>query len=153
GPTVYDFAHIGNFRAFVFADVLRRYLELTGHSVQQVMNLTDVGHMTDDQNADGGGQDKMQVAATRLKEAKKAGKAAVENPDDPYQVAQYFIDAFLEDARKLGLKIAGEYSAEPTKTRMPRATQHVGKMMKIILQLVENGHAYVGSDGAVYYSV
>ena len=70
GPTVYDHAHIGNFRAFLFADVLRRYLSLVGHDVHQVMNLTDVGHMTDDQVADGAGQDKMQVAAQRLREAK-----------------------------------------------------------------------------------
>jgi cysteinyl-tRNA synthetase len=156
GPTVYDFAHIGNFRAFVFADVLRRFLELTGLRVQQVMNLTDVGHMTDDQLADGGGEDKMEAAARRLKEAKKSGKAeagAIANPDDPYQVAEYFIGAFLEDARKLGLKIAGEYDKDPAKTHMPRATDHVGQMMKIILQLVENGHAYRASDGCVYFDV
>ena len=151
GPTVYDFAHIGNFRAFVFADVLRRSLEIAGYQVDQVMNLTDVGHMTDDAVADGGGEDKMQVAARRLKEAKKSGKvdaAAVANPDDPYQVAQYFIDAFLADAKQLRLKIADEFPA-----KMPRATDYVGRMMTIILKLVENGHAYVGRDGAVYYDV
>ncbi len=148
GPTVYDFAHIGNFRAFVFADVLRRFLELTGHEVRQVMNLTDVGHMTEDQLADGGGEDKMQLASRRLKEAKKSGRAEVENPDDPYQVAQYFIDAFLADAKALGLKIAHEYPQ-----RMPRATQHVAGMTRLILRLVEQGHAYVAADGAVYYSV
>jgi cysteinyl-tRNA synthetase len=156
GPTVYDFAHIGNFRAFVFADVLRRFLELTGLTVFQVMNLTDVGHMTDDQLADGGGEDKMQLAARRLKEAKHSGQAeagAIANPDDPYQVAQYFIDAFVHDARRLGLKIAAEYDPDPAKTRMPRATDHVGQMMKIILQLVENGHAYRAADGCVYYDV
>jgi len=151
GPTVYDFAHIGNFRAFVFADVLRRFLEFAGYRVHQVMNLTDVGHMTDDQLADGGGEDKMQVATRRLKEAKKSGKLVsgdVTNPDDPYQVAEFYINAFVDDARALGLKIADEYPAQ-----MPRATQHVGKMMKLILQLVENGHAYVASDRAVYYDV
>jgi len=65
GPTVYDFAHIGNFKTFLFSDVLRRFLELVGYDVHQVMNLTDVGHMTEDQLADGGGEDKMQVAAQR----------------------------------------------------------------------------------------
>ena len=69
GPTVYDYAHIGNFRAFIFADVLRRFLELTGHTVYQVMNITDVGHMTEDDVADGGGMDKMEAAAQRLKAA------------------------------------------------------------------------------------
>src|SRR5690606_11540121 len=97
GPTVYDYAHIGNFRAFVFADVLRRFLELAGYEVTQVMNITDVGHMTEDQLADGGGTDKMQVAIERMKEAKKAGKLpddALGDPNDPYQVAAYFTDAF-----------------------------------------------------------
>ncbi|MCC7205191.1 MAG: cysteine--tRNA ligase, partial [Phycisphaeraceae bacterium] len=75
GPTVYDFAHIGNFRSFLFADLLRRFLEFSGLAVHQVMNITDVGHMTDDASADGSGEDKMQVAARRLKEAKKSGQA------------------------------------------------------------------------------
>ena len=148
GPTVYDYAHIGNFKTFLFADVLRRFLELTGHAVHQVMNLTDVGHMTEDQLADGGGEDKMQVAARRLKEAKKTSKAPIENPDDPYQVAQFYIDAFLEDARALGLKIADEYPEH-----MPRATQHVAQMQAMIRRLIDKGHAYVAADGAVYYSV
>ena len=152
GPTVYDFAHIGNFRAFVFADVLRRFLELSGYTVYQVMNLTDVGHMTDDANPDGAGVDKMTQAGERLKEAKKSGKlpanVAIENPDDPYQVAAFYTQAFLEDARSLGLKIASEYPE-----RMPRATDHVGRMMEIILKLVENGHAYVAPDKAVYFAV
>jgi cysteinyl-tRNA synthetase len=147
GPTVYDYAHIGNFRAFVFADVLRRFLELSGHRVHQVMNLTDVGHMTEDQLADGGGQDKMQVAIERMKTVKKQGQAAVENPDDPYQVAEYFIAAFVEDAKKLGLKIAHEPD------HMPRATRHVAQMQTIIAELIRNGHAYVADDGAVYFSV
>src|SRR5271170_4560154 len=99
GPTVYDYAHIGNFRAFLFADVLRRYLEFRGARVLQVMNMTDVGHMTDDTHADAAGEDKMELARRKLKEAKKSGAALVENPDDPHQVAQFFIDRFLEDSR------------------------------------------------------
>ncbi|MEZ6192853.1 MAG: cysteine--tRNA ligase [Phycisphaerales bacterium] len=149
GPTVYDYAHIGNFRSFIFADVLRRFLELAGHEVHQVMNITDVGHMTDDQLADGGGEDKMEAAAKRLKESKKQGTALVENPDDPYAVAEYFTKAFIDDAKKLGLKIADEYPAH-----MPRATDHVAKsMIPMIATLIEKGHAYVARDGAVYFSV
>lgn len=155
GPTVYDFAHIGNFKTFLFADVLRRFLELAGFEVHQVMNLTDVGHMTDDQLADGGGEDKMAVAGQRLAEAKlaakKAGKAhaaTVADPSDPYQVAQFYIDAFLDDGRALGLKVAHEAA-----TNMPRATDHVPHMVAMIETLVEKGHAYVGADGAVYYAV
>lgn len=152
GPTVYDFAHIGNFRAFVFADVLRRFLELAGYDVNQVMNITDVGHMTEDQLADGGGEDKMAVAMDKLKQAKKQGVAEVDNPNDPYQVAAYFTGAFLHDAKSLGLKIALEHDQHPE--RMPRATEHVEKsMIPMIQRLLDQGHAYRAEDGAVYYSV
>jgi cysteinyl-tRNA synthetase len=151
GPTVYDFAHIGNFRTFLFADLLRRFLDAAGYQVDQVMNITDVGHMTEDELADGGGEDKMAVSARRLKEAKKAGTiepAAVENPDDPFQVARYYTEAFLTDARTLGLRIAEEYPR-----RMPHASAHVPAMQRLIQRLLERGHAYVGTDGVVYYDV
>lgn len=148
GPTVYDYAHIGNFRAFLFADVLRRFLELAGYDVRQVMNITDVGHMTDDQLADGGGEDKMQAAARRLKDAKKAGQAPVDDPSDPYQIADYYTRAFRDDARALGMKIVDD---DPS--RMPRATAHVRHMQDMIARLIERGHAYQAGDGAVYFSV
>ena len=152
GPTVYDFAHIGNFRSFLFADVLRRLLELHGYDVMHVMNITDVGHMTEDELADGQGEDKMAVAAKRLREAKKAGTlpegVTLENPDDPYAVANFYTQAFLEDARKLGLKVAEEYPQ-----RMPHATQNVDAMLAMIRVLIDRGHAYQAEDGAVYYSV
>jgi cysteinyl-tRNA synthetase len=151
GPTVYDFATIGNFRSFLFADLLRRFLEMVGFRVDQVMNITDVGHMTEDDLADGGGEDKMMASARRLKEAKKAGRpdaAAIENPDDPYQIARYYADAFLQDARALGMKVADEYPQ-----RMPFASQHVDGMKLLIQTLLEKEHAYVGGDGVVYFSV
>jgi cysteinyl-tRNA synthetase len=151
GPTVYDFAHIGNFRSFLFADLIRRTLEFFGHRVHHVMNITDVGHMTDDASPDGGGEDKMQAAARRLKEDKKSGRVpegAVQNPDDPWQIARYYTDAFLEDARTLGVKVAFEYPEN-----VLHATQHIDAMLEMIGQLISNGHAYVGGDGVVYYSV
>lgn len=151
GPTVYDFAHIGNFRSFLFADLIRRTLEFFGHEVHHVMNITDVGHMTDDAVADGAGEDKMAAAAKRVKEDKKSGKVpegAVENPDDPFQIAQYYTDAFLEDARQLGMKVAFEYE-----DNILHATQNIDVMQEMIAQLIEKDHAYVGSDGVVYYSV
>ena len=92
GPTVYNYAHLGNLRTYLFEDILRRVLAFNGYQVKHVMNITDVGHMTDDANADGGGEDKMQAAARRVKEDKKSGKVpdgAVQNPDDPYQIAKY----------------------------------------------------------------
>ncbi|HMO13216.1 MAG TPA: cysteine--tRNA ligase [Pirellulaceae bacterium] len=151
GPTVYDFAHIGNFRSFLSADLLRRFLEACGFEVQHVMNVTDVGHMTDDSTADGTGEDKMQVAARRMKEDKKSGRVpegAVDNPDDPYQIADYYREAFLQDGKRLGLKVASEYPQ-----RVPCATRHIPQMIDMVQTLIDRGHAYVSDDGVVYYDV
>lgn len=151
GPTVYDFAHIGNFRSFLAADLVRRFLEAVGYEVWHVMNITDVGHMTDDSSADGAGEDKMEAAAKRLKEDKKSGKApegCVADPDNPYEIAAYYRDAFLEDGRKLGMKVAFEYPK-----RVHCATKFIPQMIKLIEKLIERGHAYVGRDGVVYYDV
>jgi cysteinyl-tRNA synthetase len=169
GPTVYDFAHIGNFRAFLFADVLRRFLEFRGAKVRHVMNMTDVGHMVDDSAADGEGEDKVQKAVREALEAqameaagqkpktnKKRGAALVANPNDPYQVVQYFVDAFLEDARALQLKVALEREAAPADQKnnfMPRPTQFITPFIAMIEKLIAKKHAYVGEDGVVYYDV
>jgi len=173
GPTVYDDAHIGNFRSFLAADLLRRWLEsplcrvarspddaegLPGpRTVVQVMNITDVGHMTDDASADGGGEDKMQAAARRLAEAKKAGKlppGAAVDPSDPYAIAGFYAERFKEDARRLGLRVVRDADNDPT--LMPRATRSVPGMIAMIERLIAKGHAYaVGPPGrqTVYFSV
>ena len=127
GPTVYNFATIGNFRAFMLADLLRRYLEYKGFEVTQVMNLTDVGHMTTDADE---GEDKME-------------KAARESRKDPWQVAEFYADAFFSDIDALRIVRAHHY---------PRATQHVPEMIELIRTLFERGHAYVGGD-SVYYDI
>ena len=161
GPTVYDDAHIGNFRSFLNADVLRRSLELLGHRVRHVMNITDVGHMTEDSSADGGGEDKMAVAGKRLAEAKKSGKlpaGAEIDPSNPNAIADFYAGRFLEDARHLGLKVAIEAEAiragggDPGQL-MPRPTRCIPQMVRMIEELVAGGHAYVASDGAVYFDV
>ncbi|MBX3355832.1 MAG: cysteine--tRNA ligase [Phycisphaeraceae bacterium] len=154
GPTVYDDAHVGNFRAFLNADMLRRTLELAGHRVRHVMNITDVGHMTDDSNADGGGEDKMAVAGRRLAEAKKSGTlpAGVEiDPRDPLAIADFYAARFLEDAKRLGLKVALESERDPS--LMPRPTRLIPEMVALVERLIERGHAYVGRDGVVYFDV
>jgi len=154
GPTVYDYAHIGNFRSFLNADVLRRALELIGYEVRHVMNITDVGHMTDDDVADGGGEDKMEAAASRLREAKKSGRLPPDvdiDPSDPYAIADFYANAFLDHARALGLKVAREAQHDPS--RMPRPTQYVPQMIEMIETLIDRRHAYVGSDGVVYFDV
>jgi len=154
GPTVYDYAHIGNFRSFLNADVLRRTLELIGHEVEHVMNITDVGHMTDDAVADGGGEDKMEVASRRLLEAKKAGTlpdGVNVDASDPLAIAEFYAAAFLEDGRRLGLKVARESASHPE--RLPRPTQYVNAMIDMVQSLIERGHAYVAGDGVVYFDV
>lgn len=172
GPTVYDSAHIGNFRAFLFSDLLRRWIESplcelrtesgdvhTGpRNVHHVMNLTDVGHMTDDQALDGGGEDKMEAARKRLLEAKKAGNLPTDvdiDPRNPSAVAEFYIGAFLTDARALGLKVAEEYAGANTDDArehfMPRATREIRAMLEMVEKLIERGHAYIASDSVCYF--
>ena len=171
GPTVYDDAHIGNFRSFLAADLLRRWLESPlctlsdsqggSHAgpriVTHVMNITDVGHMTDDADADGGGEDKMLTAERRILEAKKAGTIPADadvDPSDPFAVAEFYRGRFLEDARALGLKVAVEAEKDPT--LMPRATGHVEGMKRVIAELLDRGFAYTGGvpgARAVYFDV
>jgi cysteinyl-tRNA synthetase len=139
GPTVYSFAHIGNFRSFLFADVLRRVLERNGYEVRHVMNITDVGHMTEDHLADASGEDKL-------------AKAARELGSDPFKVAQHFERAFVEDAKALRLKIyRGGETDDPE--LHPRATGHIPEMLAMIQKLLERGYAYVVPTGEVYFSV
>lgn len=173
GPTVYDDAHIGNFRSFLAADTLRRWVESPmcevtdaggggggkphrgPRRVVHVMNITDVGHMTDD--AGEGGEDRMAVAGKRLAEAKKSGKLpanATIDPSDPYAIAEFYAQRFLEDGRRLGLKVALEERQDPT--LMPRPTQKIAGMIAMIRTLISRGHAYaVGPAGqqTVYYDV
>ena len=155
GPTVYGYAHIGNFRSFLNADLLRRTLELLGYEVLHVMNMTDVGHMTEDDTLDGGGEDRMAVARRRLLEAKKAGKlppgATDIDPNDPYAIADFYVEAFLQDARRLGVKVARDAEARPE--LMPRPTRYVPQMIELVKTLIDKGHAYVGGDGTVYFDV
>jgi len=177
GPTVYDDAHIGNFRSFLAADLLRRFIESPlcelrttdggthrgPRSVTHVMNITDVGHMTDDAEGGEQGEDRMAVAGRRLEEAKKSGKlpAGVEvNPRDPYQIARFYEGRFREDAKKLGLKISLQAEKDPT--LHPRATEHVAGMIALVQRLMETTapdggpYAYVaGAPGsrAVYFRV
>ena len=139
GPTVYSFAHIGNFRSFLGADVLRRTLERLGYKVRQVMNITDVGHMTQDHLADASGEDKLSKAARDL-------------GWDPYQVAAHYERAFVEDARALRLAIyEGAEATDPS--LHPRATAHVAEMLVMIQRLLDRGFAYVDSRGQAYFDV
>ncbi len=125
GPTVYWFAHIGNMRAFLFVDVLRRTFEYNGLAVNHVMNITDVGHLVGDGDE---GEDKMLVAMRR------EGKTA-------YDIAEFYAQAFFRDLGRLNVEPATVY---------PRATQHIPEQIAMIERIETNGMAYRTRDG-VYF--
>jgi cysteinyl-tRNA synthetase len=128
GPTVYRYAHIGNMRTFMLGDLIRRALRSEGHDVRWVMNITDVGHMTDD--ATDTGRDRMDLAAE-------------DEGLDPAAIARKYTDAFLEDADAVGIERADAY---------PKATDHIPDMINLTQALIDRGHAYV-ADGSVYFDV
>lgn len=127
GPTVYDFPHIGNLRAFIFADTLRRALEFLDYEVVHVMNITDVGHLVSDEDD---GEDKMEKAAKREQK-------------DPYEIALYYENVFKENLLELNIK---------TPSYMPRATEHIEEQIAMIQKLFENDYAYITEDG-IYFDV
>src|SRR5258706_5077970 len=122
GPTVYGRVHVGNLRTFLFADTLRRWLEVLGYRVRQVMNITDVGHLLGDADE---GEDKIEAQARRERR-------------DPYEISRGFTELFLRDVRELGC-------LEPVVR--PKASEHVTEMLEIIEGLLAKGFAYqVGGD-------
>jgi cysteinyl-tRNA synthetase len=128
GPTVYRYIHIGNMRSFMLGDLIRRALRFEGREVRWIMNITDVGHMTDEVSDTG--RDKMELA-----EADEGLSAA--------DIAKKYTEAFLEDADLVGIERADVY---------PRATDHIPEMIGLIQRLLDDGHAYE-ADGNVYYDV
>jgi cysteinyl-tRNA synthetase len=128
GPTVYGDQHVGNFRTFAFADTMRRWFEYKGWKVTQIVNITDVGHLTQD-DVDSG-EDKVAVKAREMGWT-------------PLQVAEHFMERFLRDRRKLLFR-------EPA--RFTRATEHIPEMIALVQKLLDRGVAYrVG--GNVYFDV
>ena len=125
GPTVYDFQHIGNFRTFLFEDILKRVLRWNGYAVRHVMNVTDVGHLTSDADT---GEDKME------KGARRTGKTA-------WEIAQLYTDDFVENLARLNIEGA---------TVLCRATDHIREQVEFIADLERNGYTYTTSDG-VYF--
>jgi cysteinyl-tRNA synthetase len=128
GPTVYDYLHIGNMRTFVFADTLRRMFEFSGYKVNQVINLTDVGHIVADADT---GDDKIE-------------KAAKSNNKSAEEIANYFADIFFADLEKLNSNTDG--------TIFPRATDNIPEQIALIQKLEDAGHTYKTDDG-IYFDV
>ncbi|MBC7526122.1 MAG: cysteine--tRNA ligase [Chthonomonadaceae bacterium] len=125
GLTVYNYAHVGNLRTYVFEDILRRVLRFNGYAVLHVQNVTDVGHMTSDGDA---GEDKMQKASER--ESKS-----------PWEIARFYEEAAVRDYKRLNIEIPEV---------MPRATEHIVEMIEIIERLEKRGYTYTTPE-AVYF--
>ena len=129
GPTVYRYMHLGNLRTFMLGDLIRRALEFEGLRVTQVMNITDVGHMTDEASPEA--VDKMQLA---MEDESLA----------PRDIADKYTRAAIDDMRAVGIRLPDEF---------PKATDHIDEMIKLTLTLLDKGHAYVVDNGSVYYDV
>lgn len=127
GPTVYYFPHIGNMRAYIFMDLLRKSLKYCGYKIEGVMNITDVGHLVSDSDE---GEDKMEIAAKR------------ENKD-PYEIAKFYTDCFIKDTSRLNIELP---------EHIAKATEHIGEMIDFIKKLEEKGYTYIIDDG-VYFDV
>ena len=125
GPTVYNYAHIGNLRTYIFEDILEKTLTYLGYEVKRCMNITDVGHLTSDSDS---GEDKM------VKGAKKENKTVLE-------IAKYYTEAFKKDTEKLNIKWPEIVSP---------ATENIDMYFKIIEKLLKDGYAYE-SGGNVYF--
>ncbi len=130
GPTVYNFVHIGNLRSYVFADTLRRVLENAHYAVTQVINITDIGHLTSDGDS---GEDKMMKGLVR--------EGLPINMDGMKKLADIYTDAFLNDINLLNI---------PRPEVLPRASEHIADQIKIISILEKKGFIYTTSDG-VYF--
>ena len=125
GPTVYYFAHVGNLRSYLFMDNLRRVLKYNNYELKHAMNITDVGHLVSDADE---GEDKMMKAARR------------ENKN-PYEIAEFYMNRFLEDLEKLNV-------SKPE--IICRATEHIKDMEEYVQKIIENGYAYETKD-TIYF--
>lgn len=125
GPTVYDYPHLGNLRAYLIWDILKRFLSSQGLKVNHIMNLTDVGHLTSDADS---GEDKLEAAA------KKQGQ-------DAWQIADFFIQVFKDNLKDLNI-------LAPTK--FVRATETIKEQINFVKILEEKGFLYKTSDGLYF---
>jgi cysteinyl-tRNA synthetase len=125
GPTVYQTAHIGNLRTYIFEDILRRVLEYNGYQVKHVMNITDVGHLTSDEDE---GLDKVELAA------KKSGLSAT-------KLTKYYADLFKKDLKSLNIEFP---------TKFAPATKYIKEQINLVKKLEKNGYTYETADG-IYF--
>jgi cysteinyl-tRNA synthetase len=134
GPTVYDYAHIGNFATYISVDFLREYLIYLGYKLEQVMNITDVGHLkvSEDNDYDlSSKEDKLEIQAKK------------ENLD-PYKIAEKYTNAFLIDMESLNI-------SKPE--HLVKASDNIEEMQTIILELLKNDYAYISKNENIYFDV
>jgi len=125
GPTVYDYAHIGNLRTYIFEDLLRRVLVFNGYAVKHVMNITDVGHLTSDADS---GEDRME------KGSRRTGRSA-------WEIAAMYTEAFQADLRRLNINEPHVWC---------RATDHIAEQIDFIREIEARGFTYRTSDGLYF---
>ena len=125
GPTVYYYAHIGNLRAYLFMDTLRRVLKYNGYNLKHVMNITDVGHLVSDADE---GEDKM------IKASKRENK-------DPFEIAEFYTDMFMKDLKALNID-------KPE--IIAKATEHIKVMEEYVKQIIKNGYTYE-TENTIYF--
>ena len=135
GPTVYRDAHVGNMRTFLLTDLIRRTAQARGMTVKIVQNITDVGHMADDTGLGGVDEGQGDTDDRVLQQAEREGKGAL-------AVARFYEDRFHNDLARLNIIPADVY---------PRASECIDLMIDLIRNLMDNGHAYVGGDGSVFF--
>ena len=126
-PTLYYYAHFGNLRTYIFTDLIRRALQISGHKLKGVMNITDVGHLMEDSDD---GEDKMAVAAKAQQKT-------------PWEIAEYYTKVFFDDLKKLNIQ---------TPEIVAKATEHIDEMIEFVKALLDKGFAYETSDG-IYFDV
>src|SRR5574344_2660330 len=125
GPTVYNYAHIGNLRTYISEDIFEKSLKYIGYNVERCMNITDVGHLVSDADT---GDDKMALAASR------EHKSVLE-------IASFYREQFFDDLKKLNIKMPQHIS---------NATDNIDEYIKVITKLLEDGYAYI-ANGNVYF--
>lgn len=125
GPTVYNYAHIGNYRAYLFMDTLRRVLKYNGYKLKHVMNITDVGHLVSDADE---GEDKM------LKAARRENK-------NPFEIAKFYTEDFIKNLELLNID-------KPE--IIAKATEHIEVMEEYVKQIIKNGYTYE-TENTIYF--
>ncbi|MEK7434548.1 MAG: cysteine--tRNA ligase [Cyanobacteriota bacterium] len=125
GPTVYNYAHIGNLRSYIFPDILKKVLKMAGYNVKQIMNFTDVGHNTTDEDF---GEDKVE-------------KAAAEKGTNAWELSKFYAEAFKKDITALNITFPSKFTY---------ATEYIKEQIDMVKTLEEKGYAYLTSDG-VYF--